>query len=156
MLLRLIPSGSVDQSGFDSYPRNQINMNMIKYHFIDGSSKTFIVNFSSKGFEHDAIVIPEFVNTYKTLDVSALCVMDMAKGWYQSVESTNEIPQKIREYKSSLNPERTIYMGLSMGGTGAILMSHFEKADLEKRCLLPMIFTRTLLRNVTHTGPDWI
>ncbi len=105
---------------------------MINYSFIyePGTNNTLIVNFSSKGLKDSDKVVPEFVNTLKPLNCHLAYVLDKDKAWFNLEGTIDGIKNEIKALQKRIKPAKTVFMGISMGGFGAILFSKICKCDI--------------------------
>jgi len=99
------------------------------FTYVSGNKDILVVNFSSKGLLEADKVVPEFVRTFTILGYNSLYVLDITKSWFQDVNIQSAIKNKITDVINNTKPKKIVFMGLSMGGFGAILFSKFFKCD---------------------------
>jgi len=97
------------------------------YH--KGNDDILVVNFSSKGIKETNRVMPEMRKTLEPLGCHVAYAIDINKSWYNNISTFRGLQQEINTLQTNINPIKTIFMGLSMGGYGAILFSSVCKCD---------------------------
>lgn len=99
----------------------------MKFDFVHqpGKENTLIVSFTGRGgegmFGHE--LTPEFKKSLVPLDCHIGFAIDRTITWYNDIEVFEGIRDSILELQAQLQPQRTILLGMSMGGFGAILYS---------------------------------
>lgn len=100
------------------------------FQYIEGTNNTLVINFSSKGKEWKDKVVPEFSKSLKPLGCHIGHVMDKTKSWFNTPNIIDGITKEIDILQKKVNPKKVVFMGLSMGGFGAILFSKLCFCDV--------------------------
>lgn len=95
-----------------------------------GQNDTLVINFTGiGGLRYTRKLSPEFKNSIAPLQCHTGYIIDMTRTWYNVPEVFEGIKESIIELKNQFSPKKTVLMGLSMGGFGAILFSHYVRVD---------------------------
>ncbi|MCC4298558.1 hypothetical protein [Aurantimonas coralicida] len=100
----------------------------LRLRFSRGTSKTLFVSFT--GVQHGLGGLPadEFIGT--THRHHSLFVSDMNRSWYNADGIVDQVSQQIDEIRRQEGVRRTVTIGNSMGGFGAILFARLISADV--------------------------
>lgn len=96
-----------------------------KFSYKPGTNNTLIISISSKGANAGDNVTPEFDRLLTSYGCHIGFALDMKKTWFNRQETFDGIRAAIDRVQEDINPQKTVFLGLSMGGFGAILFSKY-------------------------------
>lgn len=91
------------------------------FEVLEGQTDTIICSFASAQ--------PAFVKILAPFNHHKVFVCDLTRTWWNYPDTFEDVKTRLNETIEKLQPSRILFVGVSMGGTGAILFSKYCRCD---------------------------
>ena len=106
-----------------------VETDSVRLSLLGTGTDTLFVAFTGVGQGLGGIQTEEFIGTASRGNKSALFVIDKKRSWYNEPDVMSEALFHYKRIRTELNARRTVALGNSMGGFGAILFSGLANID---------------------------